>query len=558
MTSFRTTVPRPRDRTARMPPERRLSSRLSPHELGARRFDVCVVGSGASGSIVAKTLCEAGRSVVMIEQGRDVAARTRLYDLLPEFEKALARDRSGRWSNDGYPWSACVLGGGTRFYAGMSFRFRHVDFDASAFTVSETLDARWPFGYDELRESYDAVEEVLHLARSPGSDPLEPESAPPRLPPNPPSRRGRVLAEAGRKLGLVPFPTPLAVASEPVGAFPRCERLGACIGEACPSSAKWDPVSRILDPLRRRPSFTLATEVKALRFVASGSGGIRGLECLDIREGRRFRVRANTFVLAANAVQTAALLLRSASRAWPEGLGNSSGLVGRGLCMKTTENVVGWTKAAARSDEDDELERAYRGLYSTVAFSDFYLDEECPTGLGGLIFEANPNAPPVNDSPYVRSVIPRVPRRPGVLLRLEALLADQPLARNRVVLGNATSSLGVPLVVMDYRPHRADRLRLAHLVSRAEEILRAAGAHTVARQPSGYTLGSTHLHGTCRAGRDPASSVVAVDGRLHDVDDVYVVDGSYMPFPGGVNPTFTIQANALRIARGIVTATRPR
>lgn len=528
--------------------------RPRPEQLQRRRFGVCVIGSGASGSLAALTLCDADHDVLMIEQGREVPPGTRLADLVPGFERALARDGSGRWSDAGYPWSACALGGGTRFYAGISFRLPHVDFDARAFVVPEALDPTWPIGYDDLRESYDAVERVVPLARLAGADRFEPESAPPLLPPHSPSRRGGIIAEAGKALGLVPFPTPLAIASRPEGSFPQCGSLGACIGDACPSGAKWDPVSRILNPLFRRQNFTLATEVKALRFLPAGNGGIRGLECFDLRGRRRFEVRAEVFVIAANAIQTAALLLRSASRVWPSGLGNSSGFVGHGLCMKASKFIVGWTEEAPLSREDDELENAYRGLYSTVTFSDFYLDPECPTGLGGIIFEANPAPPPPADSPFLRTVIGRMPRRRGVLLRLEVLLADQPLRRNHVRLATSPSSLDVPLVVIDYRPHPVDRLRLSHLASRAEMILRAAGARNVLHQNSGFTLGSTHLHGTCRAGTDSTSSVVTIDGRLHDVENVYVVDGSYMPFPGGVNPTFTIQANALRIARKLTRA----
>ena len=293
------------------------------------QVDVCVIGSGASGAIIASELAHRGLRILVLETG--IAPRTgdSLRSMEPAWETAFVRTGGGRLAQTGRPWSACALGGGTSIFAGITFRFREVDFHASPHTADDALDPTWPFRYADLRKWYDAVERAIGVARAHGMDPIEPEAAPPRLPPHPYSAAGALLAESGLRLGMRPFPTPLAINSIPYGGRPACHRCGP------------------------------------------------------------------------------------------------------------------------------------------------------------------------------------------------------------------------------YRTHTIDTARLRYLARRAEQVLREVGATEIAEQESGYQAGSRHLHGTCRAGSDPRNSVVDSWGRVHDTDNVYVVDGGFFPYAGGVNPTFTIQANALRISAEI-------
>ncbi|HEU5375267.1 MAG TPA: GMC family oxidoreductase [Ktedonobacteraceae bacterium] len=506
-------------------------------------FDVCIVGSGASGSFVADTLVQAGWNVLMIEQGERVQPGTNLDDYTPHYERAYARDQEGKWTLKGYPWSACALGGGTNFYAGVSFRLRLLDFDASAFVAPDALDVRWPIGYDDLAEYYDEVEQRLGVSRTIGLDPTEPpHTRPAALPPHAYSRRGSLLANAAEHLGLKPFPTPLAINSIPYNNFPACENLTCCTDYACPIQAKADMASRIILPLTKQPNFTLCTKVKAVRFLQQKSDTIDGLECLDLLNQRRFTIRARIFVLAANAVQSAALVLRSTTKWWPDGVGNA-GLVGRGLCFKLSEYVAGWAVASTASALDDAREQNLQGLYSTMSLTDYYQDADCPAQLGGLIYEANPWEP--------------IPQSPEVLLRMECILADQPMWHNQVRLSNIQDEYGLPRLILNYHTHPLDASRLAYMTGKARGILQEAHAHDIEHELSYYTLGSTHLHGTCRAGVDEKTSVVNRYGRFHTLENLYAVDGSFMPYPGSVNPTLTIQANALRIARHLAQHARP-
>ncbi|SDD38332.1 GMC oxidoreductase [Actinokineospora iranica] len=503
-----------------------------------RRYDVCVIGSGAAGGVVASELVGAGWDVLVVEQGEHVPGGAYLVDLIPGYETARARTMTGEWTEEGYPWTACCVGGGTRFYAGVSLRMRRVDFDAAGHVAPDALPPAWPFGYDELRAHYDWAERALGITSDGGLDPQRPSPPLDLLPAHRPSARGAALVAAGRSLGMRPFPVPLAVASAAFGDAPACADLTACTDYACPSGAKGDVHQRLLGPLAGAPNLTLRTGLKAVRLVQDRPGHVGGLDCLDLATGTRETVRAGMFVVAANAIQSAALLLRSRSEFAPDGLGNDHGMVGRGLCMKAGQHV----RATLAEDLPEPLVAA-GGRYATVALTDHYLDPDCPSGLGGLILETGPLDEDRGN--------PRV-------LRVECLVGDQPMASNRVALDwSALDANGLPRLVIDYRPHPLDLERLAYLRKRAAELMTAAGATRVVTEPMDFPLGSAHLHGTCRMGTDPRASVCDPDGRVHATDNVRVADGALMPYPGGVNPTLTIQALAHRLATSLVVDGKP-
>ncbi|WP_024934822.1 FAD-dependent oxidoreductase [Actinomadura welshii] len=504
-----------------------MGSRSSPY----LDTDVCIVGGGASGAVAAHLLSRRGLRVLLLEEGGRIDGGAGLKAVEPDWETALVPGRDGTFRPLGKPWSARALGGGMRLFAGIGFRFREVDFDARGHVAADALDPRWPIGYGDLRPGYDEIEALFGIARADGADPLEPPAAPPRMPPHPFSAQGAVLAEAGTALGLRPFPTPLLINSVPYRGRPACVHCGPCNEYACPVGAKADVAETLLRTAARGGTLTVATRSKALRIGAGRFDRADHVEWLDLRAMRRHVTRARIVVLAANAVQSAALLLRSGNRWSPDGLGNRYDMVGRGLCFK----VSGYANATVPSARAPAGPTA--GPFSTVAFTDHYLDDASPTGLGGVLYEASPED--------------RAPRAGRLPLRLHYHAADQPMWRNRVRLGREPTPLGVPKLIMDYATHPVDRARLGHLADRAARLLRSAGATDVAFEASRYQHGSRHLHGGCRAGDDPAGSVVDRDGRMHDLENVYVVDGGFFPYPGGVNPTLTILANAVRISRRI-------
>ncbi|GAA3372896.1 GMC family oxidoreductase [Streptomyces sannanensis] len=504
----------------------------------AEDYDVCVVGSGASGALAAWLLATSGLSVVVVEQGGFVSDDTSYDDVLATSESAWVRQENGTWGKVGYPWTTCNVGGGTVFYGGAYFRNRPIDFDPETALGKGELPLRWPWEASELDPYYTAVEELVGVSGAADTDPtLPPRGAAYPLPPVPTSPEGARLSTAATSMGWRPFSTPLAVVSKDFRGRPGCAADAPCICRKCPIGAKGDAVTRFLEPAMARGA-RLFAGLKAVRLTTDGTRTAQALECVRMDTGTRYRIRARQFLLCANAVQTAALLLRSTNDRHPQGLGNTHDLVGRGLCFKLSEYLLGYGYQRADGTPSDS-EVMGNGPFSTFAVADLYEDSAAPGGLGGLLYEARP------ERTY------RL-RQNEQLLRIEALVPDEPQLGNRVRLGTGTDAHGVPDVMMDYQAHPRDLARLEYMLERGTELIRAAGCELVLREPSGWAMGSSHLHGTCRMGTDPRSSVTDPDGRLHDVDNVYVGDGAVLPYPAGTNPTLTIQAVALRTARKLL------
>lgn len=466
----------------------------------------------------------------MIEEGYRLSPDLGNSELDDMCRTALVRDGNGGWTDEGWPWTTSNLGGGTVFYGGASWRYRPFDFDPSELIDAGDLDVRWPYGLAEIAPYYDVLERRLRVCGGEGKQSSRGSA-------HPPTAAAEVLYEAGTKLGYEPFPTPLAINRHARDGRSACARDSLCVSHQCPTGAMGDAVAVFLAPLAGHPNFTLRTGMRALRLDQDSRYAVTSVTCLDRLSRTAHRIRARSFVVACNAIQTAALLLRSRGGHAPKGVGNHSGLVGRGLTMKLSEYVAGYVEAPAGTTLADW--RTHSGPFSTIAFLDHYLDTDCPTGVGGLIYESK------NDMPERF--------RDDVLeLRIETILADHPNLDNRVRLSRHVDEDGVPAVVIDYTPDPRDLSRLSYMTDRCEQLLRQAGATGIQHEESDFAHGSCHLHGTCRAGNDPATSVVDGWGRVHSAPNVYVVDGSFMPYPGGLNPTLTIQAHALRSARAVV------
>lgn len=518
----------------------RRNARTISMTLQSQMYDVCVVGSGAAGAIAAWRFARAGLSVVIIEQGLAVTENTDFDDVLGSSERAMARLDNGVWAPIGYPWSSCNVGGGVAFYGAAAFRLRRVDHSPRVHLPGCELSCDWPLSADDLRPHYDAVEKWLGLAGPAcGMDPTHPGGSEPPLPAVVPSHQARALFVGAEAVGLRPFSTPLLIATRPYRGRPACTYCSPCIEHRCKIGAKADAFRILVGPYLSGDTVVLRDGVKAVRLVRSAGRAIGYLEAIEVATGARQTYHARKFVLAANAIQTAALLLRSADNAEPSGLGNGNSLVGRGLCMKASGYVCGYpTQPFPPTTKDDPWNNGV-GPFSTIASTDYYLDSRCPTGAGGLIYETRHGwrygGDPAND-----------------VARLECLVADTPSLQNRVRLSSEKDRLGLPFVMIDYRTHPRDFARLSWLQDRAREWLSASGFNMLWQESGGFQLGSSHLHGTCRAGDDEKTSVVASSGRIHTLENVFVADGAYMPYPGGVNPTLTIQAISSHVSAHVL------
>jgi choline dehydrogenase-like flavoprotein len=489
-------------------------------------FDFCIIGSGASGSILAYRLSNFGYKVLVLECGPFVEKETTYSQILESQEPAYVQNDVGSWVLNGYPWTTSNVGGGTVFYGGASFRYREQDFDSSAYTISE-LDVKWPYNYHDLLHYYQETEKLIGVSGCINNDFTAPPFYKLPLPPIPTSEEGEFIKTGAQSLGLHPFPTPMSILSQDYNGRKKCETLTPCISYACPKNAKADLYHTLLKPSILKGNLTVLSGLKALKLERSKENKVDSVLVKLINRKLLLRFRSDYFILCCNAVQTAALLLRSRDKWSKQGIGNNSGMVGRGFCQKLSKYIIGVRKTKKKGL------RTYLGPFSTVAITDYYYDPKVPTGLGGLIYESRFNFPLNGDSEYAT-------------LRLECILADTPTLENRVFLQESEDPL-TSSIMMQYRTHPVDRVRLDYIVEYAKEILYASGCSHVYEESSGYELGSTHFHGTCRYHLSDSQGVVDRNSKVYGVDNLYIGDGSFMPFPGSLNPTLTIQAHALKL-----------
>ncbi|HZP96462.1 MAG TPA: GMC oxidoreductase [Candidatus Limnocylindria bacterium] len=536
--------------------------------------DVVVVGLGAAGGVIAAELAEAGLRVIALEAGR---ATVRASTDEREFQVRRAlfwREPETLVVNDGPPlrgsWLSRNIGvGGPLHWTAITYRFHPSDFRVRSGSghVAGTSLADWPVAYADLEPFYDRAEREIGVAGAAGANPYEGgRGGAFPLPPVPQTRAAARFADAARRLGYTPYPTPAAVLTERRASRLACNLCGRCSHYDCLRRAKGTTRDSVLARAARTGRLDIRPESRVERVLADPRTGLAtGVRYRGPR-GRR-EVTARTVVVANGAAYQARLLLLSTSRAHPRGLANSSGLVGRNLMFHT--NVMAWGAF-------DELLYADRGPQTAAAFDD--LDEDRPRErhgasfirgaavLGGipLVFAGGPLAfanaagqtAPLPDgvrpwgSGFRDFLAATYARHFGVF----ALCEDLPMEQNRIEL-DPTIRLadGGPGLRIHYRYHRNTLDMEEFMVERLAAVVREAGAREVLAQRSALPAGmfAGHHMGTVRMGADPLTSVADADGRAHDVPNLYLPGSGLFVTSAGVNPTLTIWALAYRSAAAI-------
>jgi choline dehydrogenase-like flavoprotein len=499
-------------------------------------YDAVVIGSGFGGSMAAHALVRAGQSVLMLERGDWVSRGPHNWmpggaGLITSHYSMEAPYRVLDPAGDRELGAFHCVGGPSVFYGGVSLRFRVEDFEHDP-EIAEASDARWPFAYRDLEPYYAEVERILGVAGETGGDPTEPPRSTP-FPQAPAvlSPTSCLIADACRQLALKPFRLPLAI-NYSAGTRNRCIACGTCDGYACAITAKNDLATTVIDPLLR-DGLELRTNTVVTRLVTDGSR-ITAVEWADRVSGRKGLSRGRRIVLGAGALASPHLLLASRLQR----LNPGGHTVGRFLMRHYAEAIFG-----AWRHQLDPADRFHKQL----GIHDFYFGDSSrrrPRGkLGGIQQLATPG------QALVRRHLPRLLGSACVpcLSRLIGLLIiaeDQPQYENRVALDpGATDRFGVPRLLISHRYTSRDLAAGRTLASRAKEILRRTGALACYRHRIGTF---SHAVGTVRMGTDPRTSALDPDCRFRGVENLYVVDGSVMPTSGGVNPSLTIAANALR------------
>lgn len=531
------------------------------------KVDVLIIGAGPSGSVAAKHLAKAGFSVVTLEQGNWPDANN-FPGRRPEFElvsqkqwhpnpnvRDLPRDYPVETSDsDINPLMFAGVGGSTTLYAAHWTPFLPSDFRV------KTLDGiadDWPFTYEDLLPYLEEIEHEVGVSGLPGNPAYPPQKAFP-TPALPIGKVGRKAAEGLDKLGWHWWPGTNAIPSIPYNGLNACVRRGTCM-TGCPEGAK--STSNITYwPHALKAGARLITGARVREIEVNESGLATGAVYID-ENGRERRQQASIVIICANGIGTPRLLLLSKSKRFPEGLANSSGMVGKRLMMHPFSAVMGVF--------DDPLD-GWQGPYGQLINSfEFYETDEKRGFVRGAKWGAMPGGGPLGATSFVGSRIfeesgskvedawgeslhKMVQKRFNHQLVYGIIGEDLPEESNQVVLdSHLTDSDGIPAPKLLYRCSENSTRMLKFHVDRCLDAVNAAGAtetHVVHQvRDTGW-----HLLGTTKMGADRSKSVVNEWGQTHDVPNLFVFDGSTFPTSGGVNPTATIMSVALRQTKHLI------
>ena len=531
------------------------------------RADVCIIGAGASGAAAAKVLCEAGMNVVGLERGPwrtretfggDELANINRYNLWPD---PLLNPRTARTSKsekarvDLFCPVPQMVGGGTVHWQGWLPRFTPDDFrlHTIAGEVKGASLADWPISYEELEPYYSKVEWAFGVSGQAGANKFEgPRSQGYPCPPLPLSRYAEKFRIGCAALGWNSFPTPQAALSRSFNGRKPTVISAFAQQHGDPTGTRSSALNVFIPDAAKTGRFDLRPESIVRELSLDPSGAIKSAIYED-SDGDLIEQEAGLFILACGAVETARLMLLSISGRFPHGLANNSDLVGRNVTFHEYSAAVGLF-------DDPIYAWAGGGYVSSSSFQFYNHDPKRGHVSGGHIACAGVGIPlPINwrlpDAPAWGAAAKQNDRDNfNHSMAVAMVLHDMPQHDNRVDLDDEVKDAwGVPVARVTLTPHDNDLKQGRFLIDRAGEILNAAGSKRVHKVYADRVTGNcSHQHGTARMGNDPTTSVLNRDCRAHDVDNLYIVDGSPFPTGTGANPTLTIMANAWRVAETIV------
>ena len=518
--------------------------------------DVLIIGSGASGAAVAWSLADTKMRILCLEQGdwmkqsdypsngRDWEAR--LFSDFAVSPNVRARPTDYPINDANSPIKVVNfngVGGSTIMYTGHYPRLHPSDFRVRSL---DGVADDWPIDYTTLEPYFAENDRMMGVSGLTG-DPASPPRHPP-MPPLPLGKSGTRFAHAMNSLGWHWWPSDTTVATEEYNGRAPCINLGHCT-PACTQGAKAS-TDITYWPAAIRAGVELRTRCRVSQIQTNAAGMATGAVYFDDRGVERFQP-AEVVIMACNGVGTPRLLLNSTSGRFPNGLANSSGLVGKRLMFHPYAQVYGYVETRLDSNHAPPLCLWSKEFYETDPGRDFVRGYAIQFGRGvGPVTEAITSAA-TGRLPWGADHHRAFRQIAGRRIQLSAICEDLPEEHNRVTLDPALKDgHGIPSPKIDYTLGANSLRMLDHGIARAKEILAAAGAANIGVN-SPILYGGWHLLGTARMGTDPEQSVANAWGRCHDVKNLFIVDGSLFVTSGGVNPTSTIQALALYIADSI-------
>jgi choline dehydrogenase-like flavoprotein len=528
--------------------------------------DFIVVGSGAAGGIVARELSRAGMSVVLMEQGPRMAPGDFEHDELkyrqlsgitnnpatnPQTFRRDASQKAVQPAGRNPLTYARIVGGSSAHFNANFWRLHEVDFiEGSKYGGIEGASlVDWPITYDELEPYYTMVEWEVGVSGLAGASPFDPwRSKPYPMPPLPVKASGVLFERGGRKLGLHPYPAPMAINSVLYKNRSPCVQCGLCGGFGCEVAAKSSSVWTVIPEAEATGNCEVRSDSYVFRVGMGSAGRATGVHYFDRDRVEQFQ-NARAVVVCANGAETPKLLLNSETSAFPDGLANSSGKVGRYLMF----NKGGGAQARFEHPLNE-----YKGANVTRIIHDWYDSDPARGFYGGGGFDARSGGPLTWGQNVPEGTAEWGPEFKEYLASYTYWMTcsghGTSLAQesNRIDIDpELKDAWGVPSIRVTYKDHPNDLLSAKWQVDRAVEIMDAAGAVQIVPGEIGEASGGVHLLGTCRMGNDPATSVIDKYHRTHDVRNLFLCDGSSMVTSGRGQPTQTIEALAFRAGEHI-------
>jgi len=485
--------------------------------------DIVIIGSGIGGATIAASLADTGANILILEAGAHLPERAENRDQRAIFQRGFFRPKEFWYEAGGEPFNPgnyYNVGGNSKFYGAVLARYRRQDFEEIAH--AEGVSPAWPFSYDELEPWYGKAEQLYQVRGALGQDPTEPaHSSPfpyPPVPDEPPIADVRARLKAK---GIHPYSLPLGIDID------KWLTKGQTPWDAHPhvNDGKMDAETAALAAALKFPNVNLEINARVTRLETAADGTISAVHYLQA--GAEKTLHAKTVILSAGAVQSAALLLRSANDQFPKGLANSSDQVGRNFMNHNSSAVL----ALSPTYINDSI------YQKTFGFNDFYLSD----GAGG---------PPLGNVQLLGRVSGKIlksslPLLPEWLLNVVsrhaidfyAMSEDIPHSESRI-------SVDGERIVLQW--HRTNWNAHLALVAKLKAVLREIGFPVVLSRAFDRRTPS-HQCGTIRMGNDPDKAPLDTFCRAYDHANLYVVDASFLPTSAAVNPSLTIAAQALRV-----------